>query len=396
MPAQLLRIELLSISIPFRSRFSHATVQRDVSENLIIIATLSDGTTGYGEAIARTYVSGETSEAVAQSVKSIFAPKLTGLAPSSFADLLNALDELPLVNPQNDRPIVAARCATELALLDAFGKHFGRGLQEIGGWLGLPGFRTGGSLDSVRFSGVCSADEPRRVARKLRKMRLFGLRDFKIKLGGSNDRQILQTVHRQLARSLRSGRCTLRADINGAWNLEQALAAFPTLADYGVCAVEQPLAPQDFTDLALLHAQTDLPIMADESLVLPSQAQALIDNRCVDFFNIRITKNGGLLPSLRLAHLARKSGISYQLGCLVGETAILSAAGRWFLSMAPQVKFAEGSYGTFLLSADISVDSSRFGYGGRIKKPLSPGLGVKIDPLKLRRYQTASLANIAF
>jgi L-alanine-DL-glutamate epimerase-like enolase superfamily enzyme len=56
------------------------------------------------------------------------------------------------------------------------------------------------------------------------------------------------------------------------------------------------------------------------------------------------------------------------------------------------VKFAEGSYGTFLLADDISTTPSRFGYAGRIKKPLGPGLGVTIDPKKLRRYQTASLA----
>ena len=394
MPAQLVCLEVLSISIPFRSRFSHATARRDASENLIVVATLSDGTTGYGESIARTYVSGETVDSAAQSVKSVLTPKLTGLAPASFADLLNALNDLPL-SDSHEKPIVAARCATELALLDAYGKHFGRGLQEIAGWLGLPGFTTGGSLNSVRFSGICSADQPRQVARKLRKMRLFGLRDFKIKLGNSNDREILQLVHRQLSRSISSGRCTLRADINGVWNLDQALAAFPTLADYGVCCVEQPLPPRDFADLALLHAQTDMPIMADESLVLPNQAQALIDHRCVDFFNIRISKNGGLIPSLRLAHLARKSGLSYQLGCLVGETAILSAAGRWFLSIVPQVTFAEGSYGTFLLSDDIATGSGRFGYAGRIRKPTGPGLGVEINRQKLRRYQTSVLQTIS-
>ncbi len=395
MPARLVTLEILSISIPFRSPFRHATAQRDVCENLIVIASLSDGTIGYGEAIARTYVSGETLESAAKTIESLFAPRLANLAPASFADLLNSLDELPL-NDSHSRPTVAARCAVELALLDAFGKHFQRGLQEVAGWLGLPGFTTGGSIDSVRFSGILSADEPRRIARKLRKMRLFGLGDFKIKLGGPNDRDILKIVHGQLARGLRSGRYTLRADVNGVWDLDTALQVIPTLIKYGVCCVEQPLSPQAQADFALLHTQLTMPIMVDESLVLPSQAQALIDQRCVDYFNIRVSKNGGLIPALRLAHLARKAGIAYQLGCMVGETAILSAAGRWFLSMVPKVKFAEGSYGTFLLSDDISTRPSRFGYGGRIKRPSGPGLGIAIDPLKLRRYQRASLATLEF
>lgn len=395
MPARLVALEVLSISIPFRSPFRHATAEREHSENLIVIASLSDGTIGYGEAIARTYVSGETLESATKAVQNILAPQLADLSPSSFPDLLNRVDELPLADPHS-RPIVAARCAVELALLDAFGKHFGKGLEEVAGWLGLAGFTTGGSIDSVCFSGVLSADEPRRIARKLRKMRLFGLRDFKIKLGRPNDVEILKTVHRQLARGLRSGRYTLRADVNGVWDLDTALQVIPTLIKYGVRCVEQPLSPQAQSDFALLHAQLAMPIMVDESLVLPSQAQALIEQRSVDYFNIRVSKNGGLVPALRLAQLARKAGIAYQLGCMVGETAILSAAGRWFLSIVPNVEFAEGSYGTFLLSDDISTSPCRFGYRGRVKKPVGPGLGVAIDPKKLRRYQTASLASIEF
>ena len=395
MPAQLKSLEILSISIPFRTPFRHATAQRSASENLIVIAELSDGTTGYGEAIARTYVSGETLESAAAAIETIITPLLAGLAPVSFADLLNCLDELPLTDPRG-KPIVAARCAVELALLDAFGCHFNRDLQEIAGWLGIPEFRLEGSVDSIRFSGILSADQPRQLSRKLRKMRLFGLRDYKIKLGTEHDQDLLTAAHRQLARGLRSKRYTLRADINGVWDLDQALDAFPVLAGFDICCVEQPLSPQDQAAYDFLRPKVTLPIMVDESLVLPSQAQAFIDQHSVDFFNIRISKNGGLIPSLRLAHLARKADIAYQLGCMVGETAILSAAGRWFLSMVPQVRFAEGSYGTFLLSDDISSRPSRFGYGGRIKRPTGPGLGVSIDPDKLRRYQTATLATLTF
>ena len=64
--------------------------------------------------------------------------------------------------------------------------------------------------------------------------------------------------------------------------------------------------------------------------------------------------------------------------------------------MVPEARFAEGSYGTFLLSDDVSARSSRFGYGGRIKRTFGPGLGVDIDLAKIRRYQTASLAKLSF
>ena len=49
-----------------------------------------------------------------------------------------------------------------------------------------------------------------------------------------------------------------------------------------------------------------------------------------DLFNLRLSKCGGFIPTLRLAQFAKRHGLGYQLGCQVGETAILSAAGRHF------------------------------------------------------------------
>ena len=47
-----------------------------------------------------------------------------------------------------------------------------------------------------------------------------------------------------------------------------------------------------------------------------------------DMFNVRLSKCGGIIPSLRIIGLAQRYGLGLQLGCHPGETAILSAAGR--------------------------------------------------------------------
>src|SRR5262249_52370926 len=96
-----------------------------------------------------------------------------------------------------------------------------------------------------------------------------------------------------------------------------------------------------------------------------------------------ISKNGGLIPALRLALLAHQQNIQYQLGCMVGETSILSAAGRWFLQLVPDVQFAEGSFGKFLLADDITTKSLRFGWAGPGKPMTGFGLGVTIDEPRL-------------
>src|SRR5690606_34294275 len=106
-------------------------------------------------------------------------------------------------------------------------------------------------------------------------------------------------------------------------------------------------------------------LMADEALLTLDDAEELIDRKAVRWFNIRISKNGGLIPAIKLAILARRHQLFYQLGCMVGETSILSAAGRWFLQLVPNVRFAEGSFGKFLLTDDVVPKSLRFGFGGR-------------------------------
>ena len=126
--------------------------------------------------------------------------------------------------------------------------------------------------------------------------------------------------------------------------------------------------------------------MLDESLLTPREAERLVRGGQVDLFNIRISKNGGLIQSLRLAQLAHKTGVDFQLGCMVGETGVLSAAGRIFLELVGRkVRFAEGSYGRFLLRSDITRERLSFGYGGFVRAMSGPGLGVHVQAAKLRR-----------
>jgi muconate cycloisomerase len=123
----------------------------------------------------------------------------------------------------------------------------------------------------------------------------------------------------------------------------------------------------------------------DESLITIDDAKRLIELGVADVFNIRISKCGGLLPALHIAALARRSSVRIQLGCMVGETSILSAAGIRFLEVCPGVEWAEGCFGSFLLRSDVVAKGVRFGYGGRIPRLLKTGLGIAVDPRRLEQ-----------
>ena len=217
-------------------------------------------------------------------------------------------------------------------------------------------------------------------------MRLYGLRDFKLKLGfGADiDAENLRLVHGRLGRGIAAGKVSLRVDVNGGWDAATVPDRVADLQQYGVCVVEQPtFCPAG--QLAELAQRCALPLMADESLLTPDDAEILSRQPRV-WWNIRISKNGGLGPALALAVKAADKGIPFTLGCMVGESSILSAAQRRLLQACASPRFVEGNYGRFLLSGDLTTRSLRFGYGGRLGVLGGPGLGIQVDRRKLQQY----------
>src|SRR5206468_5940835 len=78
-----------------------------------------------------------------------------------------------------------------------------------------------------------------------------------------------------------------------------ALHSFPTRRSSDL-AIEQPVGANDFEGLRRIRNETGIPVMADESLVTIEQARRLIELRACDFFNIRISKCGGVTGSLAM------------------------------------------------------------------------------------------------
>jgi len=87
-----------------------------------------------------------------------------------------------------------------------------------------------------------------------------------------------------------------------------------------------------------------------------------------------------------MARRAARAGIQVQVGSQVGETAILAAAGRHLAAALEDVAFVEGSYGTLLLTEDISADGVRFGHRGEAPLLTGPGLGIRVLEERLHKY----------
>ena len=376
------RLYIYRTAIPMRS-FEHAAASRDLAESVVVRLEFSDGRAGWGQTLPRSYVTGETIDSVVRDLAEVIWPLFVG---RQWRQEGKNSPEIP-VSDGAGRCINAAACAFDIAWIGRLFEYVedipAEVLTEIAGRT-----RPRREID-VAVSGVLGSAEPEKTAWRLRFFRLMGLTDFKLKLGLGDqiDSKNLLAVHRQIGRAVRRGRCTLRADVNGAWDADSTPRRIAELKYYGVCVVEQPVFCSA-GELVELARRCELPLMADESLLTTDDAATLLQEPRKVWWNIRLCKNGGLAPSLRLARLAAENGVSFVAGCMVGESSILSAAQRRFLQLAPAARFVEGNYGRMLLAADLTTESLRFGCGGKLKALTRPALGVLVDPVKVFRYSS--------
>jgi muconate cycloisomerase len=184
----------------------------------------------------------------------------------------------------------------------------------------------------------------------------------------------------------------VRLDANEAWTRGEVLDRIRELEPYGISSLEQPVPHADADVLSEVRRQTKVPIMLDESLCGMVDAERAASAEICDLFNLRLSKCGGFLPTLRLAQFARANGIGYQLGCQVGETAVLSAAGRHFASSVVDIRYLEGSYDRYLVREALARENLTFRWGGFAPALRGQGLGITIDPRALERVTVRKIS----
>jgi hypothetical protein len=64
---------------------------------------------------------------------------------------------------------------------------------------------------------------------------------------------------------------------------------------------------------------------------------------------------------MEIAEALVAAGVPFGVGCMVGESSILSAAQRQLLWLCAAPRFVEGNYGRFLLGDDRGRRCLRFG-----------------------------------
>jgi muconate cycloisomerase len=377
-------LELFHVAVPLKTRVRHASHERVTSDSLAVRVTLADGIVGYGEGVPRPYVTGETIDSTFATLSAFDAARHFG-DPADYAGVVRRLEAMELPETGADPRGMAgnaARCALELAVLDAYGRKFRQPLGAAVRLADVPGLQRTETPTRVRYSGAIMASSKFREAYSALKMWLYGFTQIKVKVGvaGQDDTARLGALRTILGR-----RMDIRLDANEAWPAAEVLERARPLLPYRPSALEQPVRHDEVDALAEIRPRLALPVMLDESLCGYPDAVRAIERATADLFNVRLSKCGGLIPTLRIIGLAQRSGVGVQLGCHPGETGLLSAAGRHLASNVRGLRYVEGSYDSHILAMNLTRENLTFGYGGWAPPLKGPGLGVRVSARALGR-----------
>ena len=370
-----MRIDLINIyriAIHFSVEFSHAIIKRLFTNNIVVEIISDNGKIkGYGEGAPRIYVTGETQESASSRIKYLVGK---GTFPWELENVSQVWDFVDSLSNEKDNN--SAICALEMALLDTLARKQNRHIMEY-----LP---QDFSVNAVHYGAVIPLSSEERVMRICQSIKKMGFNKLKLKMGKDFDQN---RAALNILSNIFKDDYDLKVDVNGAWDYELAFKHISMLREYNVRVVEQPMAPDDpeIAGFARTIKKNGIILMADESACSLKDVKKLTREGHYEMINVRLSKCGGFRRSLQLIDYLRDNGVSFQIGCQLGETGLLSAAGRALSLLCGDAIYYDGSYDEFLLKENITYEDVSFGMGGEAGPLDGPGLGVEVSNKKLDR-----------
>lgn len=170
-------------------------------------------------------------------------------------------------------------------------------------------------------------------------------------------------------------------DFSNLVNWRKAVEATKRLAPYGFELIESPCPRDDLDGLLEVRRRVDHPI--SEHVCSMFQAKLFLQKGGLDIFNICLTFIGGIAPARKLFALAENAGVS----CLIGTTQELSlgtAAQAHVGATATRLQFPSDPTGPRLYAEDVARRAVQY-EDGYLIVPDGPGLGIEVDPERLKR-----------
>lgn len=315
---------------------------------------------------------------------SLLGPYLSGERADDIASIRQRLREMSYLGSRMGW--------IEPACWDIVGKALGKPVYE------LLGGETGGTVKLYASTGQIRAlpDQIREVEARA----LEGFDTLKLRVHAATLEEDVARIG-DIRRAI-GDRLVLGVDANQAWRVAvvadapkweyaRALAFCQAAHEHGYAWVEEPLAMDDYAGLARLRAATDIDIAGGElnNQGLP-EFGVMLEKQCYDIYQPDACFTGGIAETWQIIQKVKAAGFRYTPhtwtnGIGFAINLHLHAASPWRDQTLLEYPYDP----PWVPEARDGILEAPFVHQrGTLPIPTAPGLGIRIDPRKLRRYGT--------
>ncbi len=358
------KIEPIIADLPLKRPIKMSGVEIAVSENVFARIETDDGLVGWGEASSSPSMTGETVESMVAAIR-FLAPFLEGRDPSAFEENLDEMDWRMYGN-------TSAKTVLEMACYDLAGKAQQKPVSDL-----LGGAKRG-RMPVVQMLATGDLETDLADARTRAE---DGFAAMKIKVGG---KPLADDIARTVAigKAL-NGAVQLSADVNQGWRREAAIEYV-----HGASAVldffEQPVMGHDVEGMAMVAAEADCPISADEGLHSFDDIRRHHEAGAAQGGSLKTIKLGGVTRAFQATELFEELGMNVNLAGKTAESSVASAAVLHIAAAAPNLNWGVSPTAPYL-SVDVVRNPIEV-RSGHVEAPAGAGLGVEVDEDALARY----------
>jgi L-Ala-D/L-Glu epimerase len=351
------KITLYKLNVALTEPFVIAIETITHAESIAVKIETDTDLVGWGECNPYRSIAGETQATCFEAGK-FLAQILRGVNPTATADCIRLMD----------RMLAGNRCiksAFDMALYDLAAKAAKMPLYQLLG---------GANNRHITTDMTVGINTPEYMAAAALRFKNAGFPAIKVKLGRDKKSDVERIRQIRLAIG---DEMPLRIDANQGWDEATAIATLRALEPFDIEHCEQPIAARNITGLARVRAASPISIMADEAVFDHVDALNLARLDACDYFNIKLSKSGGIHNALKINAVAESAGIKCQVGCF-SETRLAMSALMHFILACPNVVHFDLD-APLMLSEDPILRGCIYGKNGVVTIGEDAGIGAVFE-----------------
>jgi len=362
MAGRIARVEVGRFDYPLVGEFKF--FKSGARPSLLVRLTDEGGVQGWGQAVPVESWTYETAEGAQSTLREYLAAAVTGADPADLPEVHARMERAIRPSFSVGQPL--AKAAIDLACHDLWGRQAGKPVAALLGKI---------ENAEIKLSWTVNAATLDKALEQLQQGRAAGYDSYNVKIGPPQtpdyDRELIRAVRDFAPKGFHW------ADANTNYDFATASDMARRLAHAGFRAFESPLPPNRIRDYQKLRREGALPILMDEGIVSPVEAEEFMELGMLDGIAMKVARCGGLWPAKRIVELLKARGLYVFASGLTDPDLSLAASIHLFAWAG--LEFPAALNGPQYLEGRGTSDAGFRAARDRVRVPASPGLGVTMD-----------------